>query len=141
MKPKAIQRQRMPSVPITSYLLHFTFSIWNFLSVNKGVEYPLQGTENEQTLDFLNKANHFLYECVCVNNLFTAQRESSRKNLIKIVTLHREIQISARVNHTDGSNTQALLQWNKPDVTLYFSFSKIHLIIDFRSPCHFIRLV
>ena len=30
---------------------------------------------------------------------------------------------------------------NKPDVTLYFSFSKIHLIIDFRSPCHFIRLV
>ena len=94
---------------ITSYLLHFTFSIRNFLSVNKGVEYPLQGTENEHTLDFLNKANHFLYECVCVNNLFTAQRESSRKNLIKIVTLHREIQISARVNHTDGSNTQALL--------------------------------
>lgn len=47
--------------------------------------------------------------CVRVKNLFTTQTESSRKNLIKILLFYTEIHISAKVNHTYISNTQALL--------------------------------
>lgn len=65
---------------VTSYLLHFTFSIWNFLSVNKGVEYPLQGKENEQTLDFLNKATIF-YMNVCVWIICLQHKENQAEKI------------------------------------------------------------
>ena len=59
-------------------------------------------------LKFHIKDSHFLMTvCVHMNNLFTKQNQAE-KNLIKIVILHKEIQISVKVNHTYMSNTQAL---------------------------------